>query len=569
MEAAELPEPLPANALRRTGVRVQLGALLLRKKLLSAEQLEDALAEKDETGDRLGEIVIRHGWVSGRALAHALAEQHELEYIDLAQTEIEALALSLLPERFARRYAALPIRFLGDDVVLVAVADPGNVHTTDELRLALGLSIRLTVAAPDDLKRTIDRVYRDEVKVDDHDIALHTGGQGGDPAATSVHAIELVNSIISRAIQDGASDIHFEPQANELLVRARIDGVMRRMTEVPASMQAGVTGRLKVLGELDIADKRAAQDGRVSIRYGGEPMDLRVAVLPTTHGEQVVLRILARHAGMIGLSELGMSPDVEEAFLRAIRQPYGAVITCGPTGSGKTTTLYSALDLLNDEGRVLMTIEDPVEYQIPGVNQIEVHRKSGLTFARGLSTILRSDPDVLLVGEIRDEETARIAITAALTGRLVLTTLHTNNAASSIARLKDMGVDAGLLASAINCIVAQRLARRLCLECREPHPATQEEREELGLDDLPDDLSLHRAKGCALCGGTGYLGRVALYEVMPVHGRTGLMEASTEEILAAALDQGMTTLRQDGMRRCVAGISSLDEIRRVTGDRLL
>ena len=569
MEAAELPEPPPAAALRRTGVRVQLGALLLRKKLLSAEQLEDALAEKDETGDRLGEIVIRHGWVSGRALAHALAEQHELEYIDLAQTEIEALALSLLPERFARRYAALPIRFLGDDVVLVAVADPGNVHTTDELRLALGLSIRLTVAAPDDLKRTIDRVYRDEVKVDDHDIALHTGGQGGDPAATSVHAIELVNSIISRAIQDGASDIHFEPQANELLVRARIDGVMRRMTEVPASMQAGVTGRLKVLGELDIADKRAAQDGRVSIRYGGEPMDLRVAVLPTTHGEQVVLRILARHAGMIGLSELGMSPDVEEAFLRAIRQPYGAVITCGPTGSGKTTTLYSALDLLNDEGRVLMTIEDPVEYQIPGVNQIEVHRKSGLTFARGLSTILRSDPDVLLVGEIRDEETARIAITAALTGRLVLTTLHTNNAASSIARLKDMGVDAGLLASAINCIVAQRLARRLCLECREPHPATQEEREELGLDDLPDDLSLHRAKGCALCGGTGYLGRVALYEVMPVHGRTGLMEASTEEILAAALDQGMTTLRQDGMRRCVAGISSLDEIRRVTGDRLL
>ncbi len=573
MEAVELPEPLPATALRRPGVRVQLGALLLRKKLLSAEQLEEALAEKDETGDRLGQIVIRHGWVSGRALAHALAEQHELDYIDLAQTEIEALALSLLPERFARRYAALPIRFLGEDVVLVAVADPGNVRTTDELRLALGLSIRLTVAAPDDLKQTIDRVYRDEVKVDDHDIALHrgheTGDQSGDPAAASVHAIELVNSIISRAIQDGASDIHFEPQANEMLVRARIDGVMRRMTEVPSSMQAGVTGRLKVLGELDIADKRVAQDGRVSIRYGGEPMDLRVAVLPTTHGEQVVLRILARHAGMIGLGELGMSAETEEAFLRAIRQPYGAVITCGPTGSGKTTTLYSALDLLNDEERVLMTIEDPVEYQIPGVNQIEVHRRSGLTFARGLSTILRSDPDVLLVGEIRDEETARIAITAALTGRLVLTTLHTNNAASSIARLKDMGVDAGLLASAINCIVAQRLARRLCLECREPHPATQEERDELGLEEIPDDLALYRAEGCALCSGTGYLGRVALYEIMPVHGRTGLMEASTEEILAAALDQGMTTLRQDGMRRCVAGMSTLDEIRRVTGDRLL
>jgi type IV pilus assembly protein PilB len=574
MEAAELPEPMPAAALRRPGVRVQLGALLLRKQLLSAEQLEEALAEKDETGDRLGQIVIRRGWVSGRALAHALAEQHELDYIDLAQTEIEALASSLLPERFARRYAALPIRFLGDDVVLVAVADPGNVRTTDELRLALGLNIRLAVAAPDDLEQMIGRVYRDEVKVGAHDNGFEirdetVGDVGEGAAATSMHAIELVNSIISRAIQDGASDIHFEPQANELVVRARIDGVMRRMNDVPASMQAGVTGRLKVLGELDIADRRAPQDGRVSIRYEGEPMDLRMAVLPTTHGEQVVLRILARHGGKIGLGELGMSAETEEAFLRAIRQPYGAVITCGPTGSGKTTTLYSALDLLNDEGRVLMTIEDPVEYQIPGVNQIEVHRKSGLTFARGLSTILRSDPDVLLVGEIRDEETARIAITAALTGRLVLTTLHTNNAASSIARLKDMGVDAGLLASAINCIVAQRLARRLCLECREPHRATQEERDELGLEELPDDLPLYRAKGCALCAGTGYLGRVALYEVMPVHGRTGLMEASTEEILAAALDQGMTTLRQDGMRRCAAGISTLDEIRRVTGDRLL
>jgi type IV pilus assembly protein PilB len=297
-------------------------------------------------------------------------------------------------------------------------------------------------------------------------------------------------------------------------------------------------------------------------------MDMRMAVLPTTHGEQVVLRILARHAGRLGLGELGMSADAEEAFLRAIRQPYGAVIACGPTGSGKTTTLYAALDLLNEEGRVLMTIEDPVEYQIPGVNQIEVHRKSGLTFARGLSTILRSDPDVLLVGEIRDEETARIAITAAMTGRLVLTTLHTHNAASSIARLKDMGVDAGLLATSINCIVAQRLARRLCFECREPHRATKAERKELAIDELPADLSLYRARGCLLCGGTGYVGRVALYEVMPVHGLTGLMEASTEEILAAALEQGMTTLRQEGIRLCAEGICTLDEIRRVTGDRV-
>jgi type IV pilus assembly protein PilB len=507
MEAAELPKPMPANALRRPGGRLPLGALLLREKLLSAEQLEEALAEKDETGNRLGEIVVRRGWVSGRALAHALAEQHDLEYIDLAQTKIEAVASSLLPERYARRYAALPIRFLGEDIVLVAVADPGNVRTSDELRLALGLKIRLAVAALDDLEHMIGRVYRDEVRVDEHDKELGSrdgtvGDLGEGVAATNVQAIELVNSIIARAIQDGASDIHFEPQANELLVRARVDGVMRRLTEVPASMQAAVIGRLKVLGELDIADKRAAQDGRASIRYGGEPMDLRMAVLPTTHGEQVVLRILARHAGRIGLGELGMSAEAEKVFLRAIRQPYGAVIACGPTGSGKTTTLYAAIDLLNDEERVLMTIEDPVEYQIPGVNQIEVHRRSGLTFARGLTTILRSDPDVLLVGEIRDEETARIAITAAMTGRLVLTTLHTHNAASSIARLKDMGVDAGLLATSINCIVAQRLARRLCLECREPHRATEAERKELGLEELPDDLSLSTVRRVASCAPT-------------------------------------------------------------------
>jgi type II secretory ATPase GspE/PulE/Tfp pilus assembly ATPase PilB-like protein len=264
-----------------------------------------------------------------------------------------------------------------------------------------------------------------------------------------------------------------------------------------------------------------------------------------------------------------MSPEAETDFLRAIRQPYGAVIACGPTGSGKTTTLYAALDLLNEEERVLTTIEDPVEYQVPGVTQVEVNAKAGLTFARGLRTILRSDPDVLLVGEIRDEETARIAIQAAMTGHLVLTTLHTHNAASSLARLKDMGVEPGLLATSINCIVAQRLTRRLCLECREAYEPDAREREELGLEPGGEPVTLYRAKGCLHCSGTGYAGRVALYEVMPVQGRIRrLIEASTEEIFAAAVEQGMSTLRQDGVRLCLSGISSIDEIRRVTGDRL-
>jgi type IV pilus assembly protein PilB len=325
-----------------------------------------------------------------------------------------------------------------------------------------------------------------------------------------------------------------------------------------------------VMAELDIAEKRAPQDGRMSIRYGGHPMDIRVAVLPTTHGEQIVLRILNRPGSRLGLDELGMSADAAERFARAISQPYGAVLAVGPTGSGKTTTLYAAMEILNENERVLMTIEDPVEYRMPGVNQIEVNLKSGLTFARGLRTILRSDPDVLLVGEIRDEETARIAIQAAMTGHLVLTTLHTHNAASSIARLADMGAEPSLLATSINCIVAQRLARRLCDQCREPYHASEAELAELGIADTERETVLHRPVGCVQCGGTGFAGRVALYEVMPVNGRMRrLIETgSTDEIFAEAVAAGMTTLRQDGLRLALTGDSSLDEVRRVTGDRL-
>jgi len=297
-------------------------------------------------------------------------------------------------------------------------------------------------------------------------------------------------------------------------------------------------------------------------------MDLRIAVLPTTYGEQIVLRILQRGNGRLGLDDLGMNPDALDAFRRAIRQPYGAVLACGPTGSGKTTTLYAALDFLNDDERVLMTIEDPVENQITGVNQIEVTPKSGLTFGRGLRTILRSDPDVMLVGEIRDEETARIAVQAAMTGHVVLTTLHAHNAAASIARLKDMGVEPSLLATSINCIVAQRLARRLCLDCRETYQPDADEMRELGLEH-GHGLTVYRHRGCVSCAGTGYAGRVAVYEVLNVNGRIRrLIEGTTEEIFAAAVEEGMITLRQDGLRLVLEGVSSLDEIRRVTGDRL-
>jgi type IV pilus assembly protein PilB len=557
--------------------RLLLGMLLVRDGHITIEALEQGLAEKERTGKLLGQALVELGLISPDTLAQALAEQHGLDYLDLSVVEIEGEAAVLLPENVARRYQALPVRFLDDTVVLVAVADPTNMLAQDDIRLALGLHTKIAVAESDLLERAISKTYHAPIEVGE--AALQAAAPEPqltvedirEGAAGTAPAIRLVNEVIARALDHGASDVHFEPQANQLIVRVRVDGVTRELTTIPSSLQPAVIARLKVMGGLDIAQRRTPQDGRVTIKVGGQPMDLRIAVLPTTYGEQVVLRILHRaFRGPLGLAELGMSPDTEATFLRAIAQPYGAIITCGPTGSGKTTTLYAALDLLNEAGRVLVTIEDPVEYQMAGVGQVEIDPIGGLTFARGLRTILRSDSDVILVGEIRDEETARIAMQAATTGHLVLTTLHTHNAASSVVRLKDMGVEPGLLATSINCIIAQRLARRLCARCREAYVATPEERVECGLPEDGDELVLHRARGCNDCFGTGFRGRVALYEAMPVHGKIRrLIEASTEEIFAAAVEQGMTTLRQSGIALCLAGTSSLEEIRRVTGDRLL
>ena len=572
MEAAELPTsapvPTPAAPVQRLP---RLGEALVRAGVLSAEQVEQAVALQHEHPElRLGDVLVSRGLVTTKAIAQVLAREHGLEFVDLARVEVEPAATSLLPEQFARKAQVLPVRFLADDLVQVAVADPTNIRTADDLRLALGLNIQLAVADASALAGTIERTYRVHIEVkqdgEPEDVKRLQNVLDSEGTATT---IDLVNSILSRAIAEGASDIHFDPQELELIVRARIDGVLRRMAEVPKKLEPGAIGRLKVMAALDIAEKRMPQDGSFTIRYGEQPVDVRIAVVPTKHGEHAVLRILHR-AVKLELPELGMSPEAERSFLNAIRQPFGAVIACGPTGSGKTTTLYAALDLLNEEGRAITTIEDPVEYQLAGVNQVEVHAKIGLTFARGLRTILRSDPDALLVGEIRDEETAAIAIQAAMTGHLVLTTLHTNDAPSAIARLESMGIDPAMLASSVNCIVAQRLARRLCLHCREAYPPDEPELRAVGLPPgQPLPQALYRAAGCLQCAGTGYHGRVALYEVLPIEGRIkALVEASTEEIYAAAVEQGMTTLRQDGLRLCLAGTTSTEEVRRVVGDRL-
>jgi type IV pilus assembly protein PilB len=567
VEAAELPTPdIPAPA-PAAQPRVLLGELLVHAGRLSRQHLQEALAEQQaRPGQRLGEILVERGFASTKVVAQALAQQHGLEFVDLARVEIEPAAANLLPEQFARRAQVLPVRFVADDLVLVAVADPTNLTTADDLRLALGINIALGVADASALEGTIERTYRVQIEIKtESDAAELSRLQDVRDAEGTATATDLVNSMLSRAIAEGASDIHFDPQEGELIVRARIDGVLRRMAQVPKLLDPSVIGRLKILALLDIAEKRIPQDGSFAIRYGEQPVDVRVAVVPTKHGEHVVLRILNR-AAKLDLPDLGMHPEAQRLFLHAIRQPFGAVIACGPTGSGKTTTLYAALDALNDEGRAITTIEDPVEYQLPGVNQVEVHAKAGLTFAQGLRTVLRSDPDVLLVGEIRDRETAEIAIQAAMTGHLVLTTLHTNDAPSAIARLQGMGIDPALLATSLNCIVAQRLARRLCLHCREAYTPGDDELTTIGLASAEQVPTLQRAQGCLQCAGTGYHGRVALYEVLPIEGRVrSLLGASTEEIMAAAVAQGMTTVRQDGLRLCLAGITSVEEVLRVVG----
>jgi type IV pilus assembly protein PilB len=572
MAVQPLPEPADVQP---SGGRPLLGASLVRRGHLNTEGLEQALAEQERSRLPLGRVLIGLGLITTRDLAEALAEQHGLAFVDLNETKLDDEAATLLPEGVARRYDAMPVR-VENGTLVVAVADPTNILAHDDLRLALGTDMRIVVADAVQLEETMGRRYRHAAlgavetfssaawRADDDDERVDVDD--------SAPAIKFVNDVISRALAHRASDIHFEPQSDRLVVRVRVDGVTRELTEVQTSMQAAVIARLKVMGGLDIAQRRAPQDGRVGIKVGGQPMDLRIAVLPTTYGEQAVLRILQGTGaqGALGLSDLGMDQDTEAILRRAIERPYGAIITVGPTGSGKTTTLYAALGVLNDPGRVIVTIEDPVEYQMSGAGQIEIDPPAGLTFARGLRTILRSDPDVILVGEIRDEETARIAMQAATTGHLVLSTLHAQSASSSIVRLKDMGVDPGLLAPSLNCVVAQRLARRLCVRCREPYAPTDLERQRFELDSLGNIEHLYRPRGCETCLQTGFEGRVALYEAMSVEGKIRrLIDAPTEEIFAAAVEQGMTTLRESGIRLALAGITSLGEVHRVTGDRLL
>ena len=556
----------------------QLGELLLARGLLTSEQLEAAQANAAERGRSLGRVLIELGFVSEAGLVSILAEQLGLEFIDLGEAQLDQSAIALVGEAVARRHSCIPIHLDDNGSLVVAMADPANVVAVDDIRAMTKRDVRVVVATKADVAVAINRYYRldrtaetlaeeaaaEQDSVDEHDLeaALKTAG------AEDAPIIKLVNLLITQAVNDRASDIHIEPEEKGLRVRYRIDGVLHDVMTPPKSVQAGITSRLKIMADINIAERRIPQDGRIGLVVQGKQIDIRVATLPTVHGEKLVLRLLDKSSVLLQLQDLGFLPHNFRRFQESYRKPYGEILVTGPTGSGKSTTLYATLNILNKPEVNAITVEDPVEYRLPGINQVQTNQKAGLTFASALRSILRSDPDIILIGEIRDRETAQIATEAALTGHLVLSTLHTNDASSALTRLVEMGIEPYLVASGLDCILAQRLARKLCNRCKKAYKPTPEELRTASFPwdpegDLPE---LHVAVGCSSCGKTGYKGRMALQEVMPVTEEIEKLlieNRSSEVIEKVALEQGMITLREDGMEKVRMGLTSIEEILRV------
>jgi type IV pilus assembly protein PilB len=554
----------------------QLGTLLCQQDLITQDQLDSALAEQAVSGKPLGRVLIERGHVSETDLVRTLSKQVGLEFVDLSERSVDASVAGLIPENLARKYQALPIGWDDHGRLVVAMGDPSNVFAVDDIRALTGADIFTVVATAGQLEDAIDRFHRLDGEVDTMaQEAADELNEGDDLASVSevvedAPIVKFVNLLITQAVSDRASDIHVEPAERDLRIRFRIDGVLHEVMHSPKSIQAGVISRLKVMSDINIAERRIPQDGRMSLTVGGKPVDLRVATMPTVFGEKVVMRILDKGQALLSMDDQGFLPDVLERFESSYRKPYGTILVTGPTGSGKSTTLYATLNILNEVHRNIITIEDPVEYRLPGINQMQINAKAGLTFSAALRSILRSDPDVLLVGEIRDRDTATIAVEAALTGHLVLTTLHTNDASSTPLRLVEMGVEPFLVTSALDCVLAQRLARKLCDRCREPYQPSEAELVEAGWPmeevDGNDWPVLHRAVGCGTCGKTGYRGRFALHEVMLVSEeieRLIIERRSTDDVRKVAVMEGMVPLRNDGLRKVAAGLTSLEEVFRV------
>ena len=550
----------------------QLGQILIELGFITPEQLETALEEHRKTPKSLGRVLIDLGMIKEADLVRALAEQVGLEFVDLNEFPIDATSTVLLPEALSRRYRAIPIGER-DGRLLVAMSDPANVYALDDIRTITGRDVQPVVATANDVEEAIQKFSGMDSQVEAMaSIAAESVDETTadlEEALEDAPIVKLVNAIMTQAVGDRASDVHLEPAEHNVRIRFRVDGVLHEpMPPAPKSIQGGLISRLKVMADLNIAERRVPQDGRISMKVGGRALDLRVATLPTVHGEKVVIRVLDKSNALLRLEDLGFLENAYDRFSESFRKPYGAILVTGPTGSGKSTTMYSTLNILNEESKNIITVEDPVEYRLAGVNQMQVNPKAGLTFASALRSILRADPDIVLIGEIRDKETATIAIEAALTGHLVLSSLHTNDAPSAISRLVEMDVETFLVASAIDAVVAQRLARKLCERCRAVYQPEQAELEAAGFPEWlwPEIPQLFKAQGCPACSNTGYRGRIGLYEVMQMSEeieRLTVERASADAIRNVAVQQGMMTLRDDGLEKARMGITTLDEVARV------
>jgi type IV pilus assembly protein PilB len=559
----------------------RLGELLVRENLISLSQLQKAQEEQRKTGARLGYSLTKLGILDETELTNFLSKQYGVPSINLADFEISPDVLQLVPAELAKRHQLLPVNRAGATLI-VAMSDPANIYAIDDLKFRTGLNIEVVVASEVAIDEAITRYYEKSVTYDDvlGDIDAESVELGGDDddvnivdlekASGEAPVIKLCNVILLNAIKKRASDIHIEPYEKAFRVRYRIDGVLyEENPPLPLKLKAAVTSRVKIMSQLDISERRLPQDGRIKLKLGKDKeMDFRVSVLPTLFGEKIVLRLLDKSNLQLDMTKLGFEDKQLADFMKAIHQPYGMVLVTGPTGSGKTTSLYSALQELNKTTRNISTAEDPVEYNLMGINQVQMHEDVGLNFATALRAFLRQDPNIIMVGEIRDFETAEIAVKAALTGHLVLSTLHTNDAPSTISRLLNMGVEPFLVTASVNLILAQRLARKICSECRQPIETNVKALTDLGVKpEIAQKLQQFKGAGCRTCSNTGYKGRIAIYEVMPFSEplkELVLQGASTAEVKAEAIRGGMKSLRMAGIEKLIGGVTTVEEVLRVS-----
>ena len=548
-----------------------IGEVIVDLGYADRETVEHAVAAARAEGRPTGQVLVELGVLRHDQLARAVAERFGLDYIDLSVYDLDMGAVNLIRSDTAKRYQAVPVGYTDDGTLLLAMADPTNVLTIDDVAMMTGRRVKVAAASVEDLNLLLTRLAQmdDSIEdiVDEESEAEAEPDTLAEEADRDAPVIKLVHSIVAQAVQQGSSDIHINPEEGDTRVLFRVDGVLAPAATVKRRMAMSVVSRIKIMGDLDISEKRVPQDGRFALTVDGRRVDIRVVTLPLVYGEGVVMRILDGGVRVEGLEALGMGKDELDRFTRAINKPNGAVLVTGPTGSGKSTTLYAALNVLNDGERSILTIEDPVEQRMQGVKQMEIAPKAGVTFDVGLRSMLRADPDVIMVGEIRDRETAHIAVEAALTGHLVLSTLHTRDAPSALGRLIDMGIEPFLVSSAIDCIVAQRLLRLLCKHCKRPLKVSESVLVEHGLAGAEP----YEPVGCSRCGGSGYRGRVGVYEVMSVSERIrGLIleRASVDEMVAVAVNDGMLRLRDDGLVKVREGLTSIAEVERMTSSLL-